>query len=241
MKKLLFSLQLLLFTFIGISQSSQTKLKVIVVFLGERNMDFNEYNYKNLNFYYTPKLQAYNDSILNKLVFKGKPKIIEEWWAHQDIQHHAILYDRQGIGAWEGTLNNESDIFNCRGFDNQTFTDALNKYVIQRETVIETDREFTFYSSKSIYRGKYYQNPFIERKAIPFYIYDRNYNTVLINSLLEEDTPTLFLFCYLETNYYLQPNYLQKEKDSKQTNTENFRTLKIITELDKLHQKYNKS
>jgi hypothetical protein len=93
----------------------------------------------------------------------------------------------------------------------------------------------------SVYRGKYYQHPFVERKAIPFYIYDENYNTFLITTLIEKETPTLFVFCYLNAMDELELSNFDKTTRSIQTNADKMRTIYIITELEKIHLKYNKS
>ena len=236
MKTSLLSLLIILFGSFSISQTINHDFKIVVIYFGEPIIDFNENEYKNIDFYYTPKLKAFTDSTSGKIIFSGKPKILEEWWAKQDLQYHTILYDINGIGAWEGTLSN--NILKSEGFNNLVFEDALNKFVKNRTTSEETDRQFNFYSSNSVYRGKYYQYPFVERKIVPFYVYDNTYKAYLINEIVEKEKPVLLVFYYMDNLAGLQTSNINSNSISVQKNEINRKTLQLFNNLELLGNSY---
>ena len=221
------------------SQTVTSSLNISVVCLGKRNAEFNEKQFGNLNFYYTPKLNLTQDSATNEFVVTGKPKILEEWWAKQDLQHHAILFDSNGNGAWEGKLISNSSILKNIGFNETTFEEALKKYVKNNETITETKREFIIYSSNSVYRGKYYQYPFAERKITPFYIYDKASNAFLINELINNEKPFLLVFFYLDNFKAFSGDYPSNKTQNSTDKIINHNTIKLFNELNQIISKYN--
>ena len=188
---------------------AKNNFEIIIICLGKKQTNFLQQQYPNFNFYYTPNLRYFNltkdysDShtfTSTKSALKGTPKFLEEWSYKQDLHSHAIIFDKNGVGAWEGYLTNSDNLLLSKGFEEKTFNSALNQYVKNINTIEKTKGDPIFYSESSIYRGKYYQYPFIGKEMINFAVFDKTGKKVFVESFFKNKKPVLIIFYSAESN-----------------------------------------
>jgi len=204
------------------AQNSSVDIDKIIICLGERNPDLNEAKYKSLHFYYTPKLEVVENIPTNNYTVKGLPKILEEWSDKQDLQFHTLIFDKNGYVAWEGVLNPGNSILSSAGYNNISFKEAIKRFVHNNETVIPSDRDLRFYSNQSVYRGKYYHYPFVEKQLVHFFVYDKSYKSFSIKSLVETGKPVFLLFFYYENKATITEEEVLYKQSIKSSNQINF-------------------
>lgn len=100
------------------AKKKKEKLNVLMIGIGAKNPTFDESRFPDLTFVYTPglvsqaKMGSAGKSALalfagksSREIYKGTPKVLETWWDKKNLRHHTILFDKNGIGSWEGWLN----------------------------------------------------------------------------------------------------------------------------------------
>lgn len=208
MKSVNLTLAILLFGIIsGFSQAKNVPA-VVMIGIGAKNPTFDESAYKNFKFFYTPGLvNQISDQKDNKAVkgavaafggksmkagYKGEPKILEELWDKKELRYHALLYDKNGVACWEGTLDPFKGVIDVKGFDDIELKDALKQFVEKEKTVEkEASGEIII---KEAGRGKYIDFPLAERKIPDFKVADVSGTEVSVKSITEVGTPVLVIF-----------------------------------------------
>jgi hypothetical protein len=209
MKKVLLSS--LLIVVIGISSvfaQAKNVPQVKLIGIGAKNPTYDETILKEFQFYYTPgmvsqvqggkavkgALAAFGGTTA-KAVYKGEPKLLEEFWDKKELRFHSLLYDKNGVACWEGTIDPVKDVLDTKGFDDMTLKEALKQYVEKQKTVEkEAEGEIKIYDANSMRRGKYYNYPLAERKMPDFTTTDITGKEVSIKNITETGSPVLLIF-----------------------------------------------
>jgi len=112
---------LLIFSQTALAQDTYD-INVIMIGIGGKNATFDESKYPDLSFYYTPNLVSKAElgetakSALSlfgdgaREIFEGKPDILAKWWDDKDLRNYALLFDKNGVGTWQGRLNIEDNL-----------------------------------------------------------------------------------------------------------------------------------
>ncbi|GAB4126976.1 MAG: hypothetical protein Fur0015_00550 [Ignavibacteriales bacterium] len=177
-----------------------SKLKVIMVGIGGMNPTLDHGKYPHLKFYYTPELKsqaqlnATEKSALSlfggmkssREIFKGEPKILADWWDEIDLRGHAILFDKNGVGFWQGWVDRLDDIFDSRGYgEEKELGDALEAIFDDGETAdFDDDKEFEADEDDNL----------IERKMVDFIVVGKDEKPISVASIIEPGKPTLIVF-----------------------------------------------
>jgi len=201
-----------LFISTGFSQAKNVPA-VVLIGIGAKNPTFDEANFKNFKFFYTPGLisQVNTDGKADtkavkgaltafggksaKAIYKGEPKLLEEMWDKKELRYHALLYDKNGVACWEGYLDPNKDVTDVKGFDDASLKDALKDFVGKDKVVDkEASGEIEIIDAGSLRRGKYYNYPLAERKMPAFNVTDVSGTEVAVKSITETGAPVLVIF-----------------------------------------------
>jgi hypothetical protein len=209
MKKVTLSLLIVVIAISSAFAQAKNVPTVVLIGIGAKNLTFDETDFKNFKFYYTPgmvsQVQTDNKAVKGaltafggktaKAIYKGEPKILEEFWDKKELRYHALLYDKNGVSCWEGTIDPEGDVLDAKGFDDMTLKDALKQYVEKEKTVEkEASGEIEILDAGSLRRGKYYNYPLAERKIPEFNTADVTGKEVSVKSIIEIGSPVLVIF-----------------------------------------------
>lgn len=192
------------------------KLKVIMVGIGQQNPTIDHGKYPHLKFYYTPELKSQAEMSTNaksalsflggtkasREIFKGEPKILADWWDEIDLRGHAILFDKNGVGFWQGYVDRLPDIMDSRGYgEEKVLEDALEAIFEDGETAdFDDDKEFEIDEDDNL----------IERKMIDFNVVGKDGSQKSIKELVETGNPTLVAFFAIPSD--IDINALAKEE-----------------------------
>lgn len=208
MKKVTLSLLIVVIAISSAFAQAKNVPTVVLIGIGAKNPTFDETGFQNFKFYYTPGLvsqvegsKAVKGAVsafggkTAKASYKGEPKILEEFWDKKELRYHSLLYDKNGVACWEGTLDPESAVLDEKGFDDMTLKDALKQYVEKEKTVEkEASGEIEILDANSLRRGKYYNYPLAERKMPEFNTADVTGKEVSVKSIIEIGSPVLVIF-----------------------------------------------
>lgn len=194
----------------GFSQAKNVP-SVVMIGIGAKNPTFDESNFKNFKFYYTPGLiNQISDQKDNKAVkgavtalggkgikaaYKGEPKLLEEMWDKKEMRFHALLYDKNGVACWEGNLDPNKDVTDVKGFEDNSLKDALKDFVDKAKVIDkEASGVIEIKDANTFGRGKYYSYPLAERKIPAFNVVDVSGAEVAVKSITEAGAPVLVIF-----------------------------------------------
>ena len=208
MKKVALSLLIVVMAISSAFAQAKNVPIVVLIGIGAKNPTFDENGFQNFKFYYTPGLvsqvegsKAVKGAVsafggkTAKASYKGEPRILEEFWDKKELRYHALLYDKNGVACWEGTIDPEGDVLDAKGFDDMTLKDALKQYVEKEKTVEkEASGEIEILDAGSLRRGKYYNYPLAERKMPEFNTADVTGKEVSVKSIIEIGSPVLVIF-----------------------------------------------
>lgn len=154
---------------LGISQSIFAEdtydVNVIMIGIGAKNPTFDESKFPDLKFYYTPGLvsQAEVDNNGKALVsllggstreiFKGEPEILAKWFDEMDLRGYAIVFDKNGVGTWQGKLNLEDDLIeDSEGEGEEETLEDTFEYLLEDGEIMEADedKEFDYEDDDSV-------------------------------------------------------------------------------------------
>ena len=195
------SLIIILIIAVGLLQAQDIrKLKVIMIGIGAPNPTLDHGMYPHLKFYYNPDLKSqaeldanqksalslFGGTKASREIFKGEPKILADWWDEIDLRGHAVLFDKNGVGYWQGWLDRRDNIFDSRGFgDEKVLEDAFENIFEDNEIAdYDDDKEFEVDEDDNL----------IERKMIDFNVVGKDNQPKSINSLVETGVPTMIVF-----------------------------------------------
>lgn len=158
-----------LFLLLGFSESAFSQnaydMNVIMVGIGGKNATFDESKFPDLQFYYTPELisqaQVEDDakaaiSLLGgetREVFEGKPEILQKWFDEMDLRGYALVFDKNGVGTWQGKLDIEDDIIeDSEGEGEEESLEDTFEFLFEDGEVMELDedKEFDYEDDDSI-------------------------------------------------------------------------------------------
>ncbi len=205
---------LLVWILSGFSQAKNVP-SVVMIGIGAKNPTFEESAYKNFKFYYTPGLVSQvsasnkdNKAVKGavaafggkavKAIYKGEPKILEELWDKKELRYHALLYDKNGVACWEGTLDPFKGVLDVKGFDDTELKDALKQFV-EKEKTVEKEASGDI-EIKESGRGKYVDFPLAERKIPDFKITDVAGAEIAVKSVIEVGAPVMVIFFELPSD-----------------------------------------
>ncbi len=191
-----------------------SSLKVVAVGIGAKNPTFVEKKFPHIEFYYTPELISKAElsetgkSALALLaedatreVFEGKPELLSKWWDERDLRFYSTLFDKNGVGAWQGKLNRSDDLMAINGKGVESgFEDAL-EYLIEDGKVAEfdSDKKFNYEAFDCL----------IETKMPDFEIISVDGVKKSIKSVVENGNTTLLVFFQIPSSVDL--NAAKKE------------------------------
>lgn len=198
MKSLIGALMAGLLT-IGLIAQDIPDVKVIMLGIGAKNATFDETRFPHLSFFYTPELisQAQLDgtekSALSLLagdatreVFEGKPELLAKWWDETDIRSHAILFDKNGVGTWQGWIDRKDELMDSRGYGDEEELEDAFEFLFEDEEVTEldADKEFDYEDNDCL----------IESKIPDFEVTSVSGEKKSIKNMVEDGKATLLVF-----------------------------------------------
>jgi hypothetical protein len=209
MKKILMAAFVLLCCSSLLLSGDKYDLNVIMIGIGAKNPTFTETQFPHIQFYYTPGLISQAEtgetgksalSMFGKAareVFKGEPKMLEQWWDETDLRDHAILFDKNGVGAWEGSVaRDDDDLMACKGKgDESKLEDALETFVKDKDEA-DFDKGKKFDPEEA--------DALLEMKMGDFEVVAPAGNTVPVKSLFVNGKPTLVVFFQISSGVNLK-------------------------------------
>jgi len=129
--------------------------------------------------------------------FKGTPEMLVKWWDETDLRDHAILFDKNGVGAWEGSIaRDDDDLMACKGKgDEKELEDALEKFVLKtKDADYDTKKKFEADEADAL----------IEMKMPDFEVITPDSQKISIKSLIETGKPTMVVFFQISANVNLK-------------------------------------
>lgn len=183
-------------------------LNVVMIGIGAKNPTFNEAQYPHIQFYYTPRLVSKAEtgetgkSVVSMFgaaareTFAGEPKMLEQWWDEIDLRDHAVLFDKNGVGAWEGSIaRDDDDLLACKGKgDEAELEDALETFVKDNEDAdIDEGKKFNPEEHDAM----------LEMKLQNFDVVSAAGKKVPVTSLFANGKPTLVVFFQLSSTVNL--------------------------------------
>lgn len=176
------------------------KVNMIMVGIGGQNPTLDHGKYPHLKFYYTPDLKSeaqlstneksalslFGGMKASREIFKGEPKILADWWDEIDLRGHAILFDKNGVGFWQGWIDRANDILDSRGYgEEKDLDDALEAVLEDQETAdFDDNKEFEADENDNL----------IERKMVEFNVVNKKGENFSVKSLVETGKPTMLIF-----------------------------------------------
>ena len=208
-------LVLILFLSLNNNAQEQYKINIEMLGIGSHNPTFNEQQFPDLKFYYTPKLisQAKVDktgkSLVNlfggdtREIFEGEPAHLAKWWDEKNLKNYAVLFDKNGVGAWQGYLNlDEDDILDsdAEWGDHELLKDILEQLIEDNENIeLDVDKN----NDESL----------LEREMPDFSVETINNEKKSIKYLVKSDKPTLLVIFQMPKDVDLNAQKkMEKEK-----------------------------
>lgn len=200
----------------GTSLEAKAKwdLDVVMVGIGAKNPTFDEGRFPDLQIVYTPGLVSQaqtggtGKAALALLgsgvqeIFKGSPKILEEWWDKTDLRNHAILFDKNGVGSWEGNLGSggagdeTSHFLGSIGYGKDRSLEKMMRVICRKGKTTKLKAKKEFKPKKD--------DPVLDRKMPDFDVVTVADETKPIRSLIENGRPTLVVFFQISPDADLQ-------------------------------------
>ena len=198
------SVSLIVFLFLAFSAliagEDKYDINVIMIGIGAKNPTFDESKFPNLKFYYTPGLvsKAELDETAKgalslfagetaREVFEGKPDILAKWWDEMDLRNYALIFDKNGVGTWQGKLNIEDDLVeDSEGEGEESSLEDTFEFLIEDGNTVDfdEDKEFDCEDDDSI----------IETKLPDFEVVAPDSSKIMISELMSNDKPTMIVF-----------------------------------------------
>lgn len=215
--KFLFSFLLLLLWGVNYAQPKYN-LKVVAVGIGDKNPTFNESNFPNIEFYYTPGLVSKAEvdetgkavvALLGDVareIFEGTPEILAKWWDDKDLRSYAILFDRNGVGTWQGRLSREVILDNKgKGVSEDNLEDAVEKLVEDEElTEFDNGKNFDFEKDDCL----------LQTKMPDFEVTSARGEKKSVKSVIENGKTTLFVFFQISKDVDIDAGKKTEESES---------------------------
>ena len=201
-------LMLMLCTGVSLEAKSKWDLDVIMVGIGAKNPTFDESRFPDLQIVYTPGLVSQTQtggtgkaalSLLGSSVreiFKGSPKILEEWWDKTDLRNHTILFDKNGVGSWEGFVGRRGGILSSAGYGKKEGLDKMLKRICKKGKTTKLKAKKKFKPKKV--------DAILNRKMPDFDVVTVSNETKSISSFIDNGRPTLVVFFQISPDADLQ-------------------------------------
>jgi len=197
----LFSIVLMLVLLFSTNLLAQSKydINVVMIGIGEKNPTWDEKVFPNLSFYYTPELVSQAEvgetakSALamvggsTREVFEGKPELLAKWWDDRDLRNYALVFDKNGVGVWQGKIKVGYDIVeDSEGKGEESNLEDVFEFLIEDGKVMEFDdgKEFDFEDVDCI----------IETKIPDFEVVALDGSKISFQSLTKGEKPTMVVF-----------------------------------------------
>lgn len=180
--------------------------KVVVIGIGEKNPTFNEEQYPNLKFYYTPQLVPQNENINEtasaavslsdgaQILYKGQPEFLSNLWNNVIANNFFMLFDNESRCYTLGydLLRQNNDIGNRLCIDKKTLNEHV-KAIVKKGKVIKQNKK------EIIVQKKKFNKTMVGNKLPDFNVVDVNGDSISINSVINNE-PTLLVFFNLPKN-----------------------------------------
>lgn len=197
---------------------------VVCIHLGEKNPTFNEEAYPDLEFFYAPKIVLTGDHPDGGWKAEGIPEVLVPWVnvrikgrkigikklaTVQQVEkvgirnHYGILFDKNDIAAWEGTItNNDPGMGEGEGWirgSGGSILGTKKKSVILIESlkkIVRKGKLAKVAKGKTFEPGK--RNPVVGIKMPDFDVTSSAGKTESINSIISGNkAPTLVMFFHI--------------------------------------------
>lgn len=219
MKKIIVLILAMLLTNFSFAQKlHKIAPKIIVIGLGEKNPFFDESQYPDLNFFYTPTLNidygsdknTVSDTILRTnlnyklkdITFSGTPDYILAISKKDNPIHHFLLFDRNGICYTYGfELSEKGDLAEQKCENKLSLAENLQKLVKKKKLAKKVRKPFTLEKPKSI----------IGNRLENFPIQNLNGDALELNSLLGQ-TACMLVFFNLPADVDIRPISKENKK-----------------------------
>lgn len=185
---------------------SKWDLDVIMVGIGAKNPTFEESRFPDLQIVYTPGLvsqaqtggtgKAALSLLGGREIFKGSPKILEEWWEKTDLRNHTILFDKNGVGSWEGFVGRRGGILSSAGYGKKEGLDKMLKLICKKGKTTKPKAKKKFKPKKV--------DAILNRKMPDFDVVTVSNETKSISSFIDNGRPTLVVFFQISPDADLQ-------------------------------------
>ncbi len=194
-------------------------INVIMIGIGGKNPTFDESKYQNLTFYYTPelvsqaKLGKEAKSALSvfsggasREIFEGKPDILAKWWDNRDLRNYALLFDKNGVGTWQGKLDIEDNLVeDSKGEGDESDLENTFENLLEDDEVTELDKDkkFDYEDDDSI----------IETLMPNFKVTALDSSQISIRQLIKKGKPTMVVFFQISKDVDLNAAKKEVKKD----------------------------
>jgi len=207
MKKIALILVMVFSIGVSFAQIKKYPPKVVIIGIGEKNPTFNEQQYPNLKFYYTPQLVPQNENLSEsasatasllsesvKILYKGEPEFLSNLWNDVINNGFFMLFDNESRCYTLGydILRQNDDIDNRLCIDKKTLNENV-KAVVKKGKVIKQNKK------EIIVQEKKFDKTMVGNKLPDFNVVDVDGNTISINSIINNE-PTLIVFFNLPKN-----------------------------------------
>ncbi|MFA6597043.1 MAG: hypothetical protein WCS69_04910 [Ignavibacteriaceae bacterium] len=216
MKKVICLLSMFVFSLIY--AQPKYDINVIAVGIGEKNPTFNESLFPHIAFYYTPKLVSQAQlnetgksalSFVGKAareVFEGEPKVIAQWWDERDLRKHAIVFDKNGVGTWQGYLEVGGELIDSKGKGEESSLEDTFEFLLEDNEIMDYDKDKEFDPDDF--------DCLIERKMVDFEVAANDGKTKSIKSCVEIGKPTMVVFFQIPKDVDINAMKTEKKDES---------------------------
>lgn len=207
MKKIVL-LSLALILTLGLSaKKTQSVPKVVLIGIGEKNPTFNEAQYPDIEFYYTPGLVSQSQiSDAGKAAlaltgdaretFAGDPKFLQDALAEHNLINAFFVFDKSGVCYTHGYEigRRGGDYLKSVGIDGKTIADAFKETMEKEKVAKESKKEMKIKKDDFM----------ISRKLPPFSVVALDGSEVTIKSITENKEPVIIIFFQLSKDLDIQ-------------------------------------
>lgn len=200
------------------------KPEVIMLGIGPKNPGFDESKYPHVTVVYTPKLESQAEMnetgkaaahALGALAsggsgnvqetVKGEPAWLAQWWNEAIGPNWAMVFDKNGVGAWVGKLKPQrGDLMDTEGEGKKDELKDVLKYLMKKEKTIDVDdgKEFEADDEEAL----------LEARIQDFEVTDAEGNTASITEYISTGKTTMVVFFQIPSDVNLQNTGEQVEK-----------------------------
>jgi hypothetical protein len=218
---------LVVMTTLAFAGKKITPPEIIVINFGEKNAQFDESQFPDLNFYYiesiiaekevsggTNAAMALTGGVVSSTM-TGTPEFLVNWTNATDLVNHSMLFDKNGVCVYEATLSD--NILNTQSPDKVSLKDGFKEFVEkEKEGKLKAKKEFEINKMKLGWKNDAMMNIKLPED---FEIVDKDGNKRMAKEIIETGKPIMVLFTHIPSNVDMESG---KEADQSQKTGKQF-------------------